>query len=126
MAMPFASYAQPNDIGVVVFNIAMENRFEGAYVGFAGTKSKPYASYEQLVKLADSTQLAGLCLHHFNAVVRLYAAQALQEKNIAIDKKIDEKMQGDNTTVFTLKGCIANNETLATIYKRDLLKKQYR
>ena len=93
---------------MVVNGMAAHNVYESQTIGIANAKSKQFARYQQLVSIATESQLLDLAMDHANAVVRLYAFQALRERSIAIPKSLQQKFKEDETIVEVLEGCIAN------------------
>src|SRR5690349_20975267 len=66
----------------IVTAIATRNVYEISYmVGFAGTVSEQYLHFKQLLSTATDQQLTDLATNNKNAVVRLYAFQALKQKH---------------------------------------------
>lgn len=111
---------------VVVSEMAAHDIYESETVGIANARSKQFARYQQLVSIATDAQLLSLANTHPNAVVRLYAYQALRERNIAIPKALLQKFNEDETLVQTLEGCIANKFPVSKLAGKHLsAKSQY-
>lgn len=93
---------------MVVNGMAAHNVYESETVGIANALSKQFQRYQQLLAIATDDQLLSLAKEHNNAVVRLYAFQALRERNITIPISLQQKFKDDETIVPVLEGCIAN------------------
>ena len=72
------------------------------------SKSQQNKRYEALLKTASVEELTNLATKHKNAVVRLYAFQALVLKLKDIPKEIIDQFNNDATMVDTLRGDIAD------------------
>lgn len=105
---------------MVVNGLAAHNIYESETVGIANARSQQFVRYQQLVSIATEEQLLSLAGEHSNAVVRLYAYQALQERNIAIPKSLQQKFKTDQTIVQTLEGCIADKHPLYKLAAKPL------
>ena len=91
---------------LIISEIENSNIYEMSYtVGYAGTISKQYLRFKQLLQLATGKQLSELAVNHNNAVVRLYAYQALKQKSVPIPENIVVYFTNDHTFVKTLWGC---------------------
>ena len=97
---------------MVVNGMAAHNVYESETVGIANAVSKQFQRYLQLIAIATEEQLLDLATNHTNAVVRLYAFQALRERKINIPKGLQQKFKDDETRVNVLEGCIANQFAL--------------
>jgi hypothetical protein len=113
---------QPNDsLKAVVTAIANNNVYEVSYtVGFAGTVSKQYLHFKQLLSLATEQQLTHLATLSKNAVVRLYSLQALRQKHASIPNSLLEQFQHDRTIVMTLNGCNGDKRTVSELMEKNL------
>ena len=113
---------QTNDsLKAVVTAIANSNVYEVSYtVGFAGTVSKQYLRFKQLLSLATEQQLTDLASLNENAVVRLYALQALRQKHANISGSLLEQFQHDRTIVTTLNGCNGDKKTVSELTSWNL------
>lgn len=112
------TYAQGLQIAglpAVVNGIAAHNVYESETVGIANAKSMQFVRYQQLVTIATEEQLLALAAENANAVVRLYAYQALVERKIKIPKSLHQKFKADETKVNALEGCIANQYTVSQL-----------
>jgi hypothetical protein len=89
-------------------------------VGFAGTASKQYQRFQQFLSVATEQQLTELAARHKNAVVRLYAFQALKKKKADIPAGLWEQFINDGTAVSTLNGCIGDKKTVSELVKESL------
>ena len=98
------------------------NIYEMSYtVGYAGTISKQYLRFKQLLQLATSKQLSELAVNHNNAVVRLYAYQALKQKLVTIPENIIAFFAIDHTVVKTLWGCFGGSQMISVLVKQHLI-----
>ena len=104
----FAQGLQIAALPMVVNGMAAHNVYESETIGIANARSKQFERYQQLISIATKEQLLDLANEHGNAVVRLYAFQALRERNIAIPKSLQQKFKDDETIVPVLEGCVAN------------------
>jgi len=113
---------QSNDsLTTVIKAIANSNIYEVSYtVGYAGSISKQYQRFEQLLSLATEEQLLDLAAHNKNAVVRLYAFQALKRKKIKIPDNLIRQFQHDNTIVQMLKGCVGDKKSVNALVQQDI------
>lgn len=110
----FISYAQKESMLTTTVNeIANHNIYETTNnAGYAGVVSKQYHRFELLISLATEEQLSGLATHNANAVVRLYALQALKRKKINIPTGMKQQFQKDTTIVKTLDGCLGDEKSV--------------
>lgn len=104
----FAQGLQIAALPMVVNGMAAHNVYESETIGIANARSKQFERYQQLISIATKEQLLDLAGEHTNAVVRLYAFQALRERNISIPKSLQQKFKDDETIVPVLEGCVAN------------------
>ena len=113
---------ETNDsLNTVVTAIAVHDVYEASYtVGFAGTVSKQYLLFKQLLSLATDQQLADLAAQNQNAVVRLYAFQALKQKKANIPNSLLEQFQHDNTIVTSLNGCDGHKMKVKALANQQL------
>jgi hypothetical protein len=95
--------------------IATHNRYESAHVGVAGIKSRQYTRFESLLPLASVNELEEMATADTNAVVRLYALQALHHKGVTIAAALKKKFAEDKTLVFTLNGCIGGEQSVQSL-----------
>lgn len=89
-------------------------------VGYAATVSKQILRFNQLINIANDTQLTALAINHSNAVVRLYAYQALKQKVTAIPQDVISHLINDHTVVETLWGCFGGSKAISSLAKEDL------
>ena len=89
-------------------------------VGYAGVVSKQYQRFEKLISLANQEQLTDLAIHNPNAIVRLYALQALKRKKIHISDGMIQQFQNDNTVVETLEGCLGDKKSVNMLSIQEL------
>jgi hypothetical protein len=117
-----SGYAQKQadyPVKTAIQEMADQNLYETSRtVGFAGTESKQYQRFQQLMSL-PTDRLIELA-HHKTAVVRLYAYQALKKKEADIPGSLSDLLMNDRTLVATLNGCIAGRKTVSELAKQDL------
>jgi hypothetical protein len=117
----FGQQRQEDSLTMIVAAIARSNVYEASYtVGYRGMVSKQYQRFEQLIDLATEKQLLALVEQHKNAVVRLYAFQALKARKVAISEKLKRQFHDDKTVVKVLKGCVADERSLSVLATQDL------
>ena len=109
---------------MVVFEMAAHNIYESETIGIANAKSKQFARYQQLVAKASEEQLLELTAHT-NAVVRLYAYQALRAKGGPIPNDIQQKFKDDTTSVQSMQGCVINKYTVSKLASTPLSAKSF-
>lgn len=123
----FLSYAQDEKfeaLPVVVFEMAAHNVYESETIGIANAKSKQFARYQQLVAKASEEQLLQLTSHS-NAVVRLYAYQALRQKGVNIPESLVQKFKADTTSVQSMQGCVINKYPVSKLAAASLSAKSF-
>ena len=110
-----SSYGQINEsLEKVVQEIAISNIYEVSYtVGFAGSVSEQYLRFNKLLSLATEQQLTDMAAQNKNAVVRLYALQALRQKHVKIPDNLLKQFQNDQTIVRLLNGCNGHKMTVS-------------
>jgi hypothetical protein len=102
--------------------IAHANTYESGYtIGYAGSVSKQYQRFGQLRQLATGRQLAHLAARHKNAVVRLYALQALRQGNMPVGQSLALLFQHDHAMVLVLDGCTGSRRTVHELAEEYLL-----
>lgn len=104
----------------VVRSIAKHNVYEGPLTGFAGTASKQYGRFETLRVKAGIEKLITLATGHNNAVVRLYAFQALIFNKEPIPRELKLKFASDTSFVKILNGCIGGERKVNEIVAHPL------
>jgi hypothetical protein len=119
-----SGYAQKqvdNPLKTAIQEMADHDLYETSRtVGFAGTVSKQYQRFQQLLSLATERQLVELAAEHKNAVVRLYAFQALKKRKAVIPGGLFEQFMNDRTRVTTLNGCVGDKKTVGDLATQDL------
>jgi hypothetical protein len=113
-----SGYTQNIHLTSVVFvvnEMAAHNIYESSTIGFALQKSKQYERFQQMNNIATDDQLIELASNHENGVVRLYAYQALKQRNIVIPKHLTEKFKNDQTRVNIFIGCIRDVKSINSI-----------
>lgn len=117
----FGQRQSDDSLATVVKAIANNNVYEVSLtVGYAGTVSEQLQRFDLLLSLATSDQLMDIAAHNKNAVVRLYAFQALKRKKIEIPKSLIQQFQNDNTVVEMLNGCVADKKSVNTLAQHNL------
>lgn len=117
----FGQKQKSNSVAPVVNAIAKSNVYEVSYtVGYAGTISKQYERLVKLSSLATEQELLAIAAQNKNAVVRLYALQALKQKKIRIPQELLRQFQNDHTMVKMLKGCIGDQKRVNVLFQQDL------
>ena len=113
---------QNNDsLATVVKEIANNNVYEVSYtVGIAGAISQQLQRFDLLLSLSTNEQLLNLATHNKNAVVRLYAFQALRHKKIEIPAALIQQFQNDKTIVKMLNGCIGDKKSVSTLAQQNI------
>ena len=122
MLTAFISFGQkPNLLNSTVNEIAKYNIYETTNtVGYANVISKQYQRFELLISLATEEQLTNLATHNKNAIVRLYALQALKRKKINISSVMRQQFQNDITIVETLEGCLGDKKSVHMLAMQEL------
>jgi hypothetical protein len=88
--------------------IAALEQIEGEYIGYAGVKSKQPRYTPLLVRCADTSDLVRYT-NSKNAIVKVFAFDALREKKYPFLKKIFEAHLFDKQEFYTFGGCIKMN-----------------
>ena len=123
----FGQTAMYDQVTKIVKELATTNRYDESFtIGIGGIISPQYQLFEQLVSLATPQQLLDLTTHK-NAVVRLYAFQALKRKQVVIPDKYLKQFDNDQTLITVMRGCILEqqpvnmliNHTLSAAYKSN-------
>lgn len=110
-----------DSLTTIVNEIDSSNVYEMSYtVGFAGTISKQYSRFKKLLQWASNNELSELAIHHRNAVVRLYALQALRRNKVSIAEDIIEQFKNDPAQVTTLYGCQGGIGTVSFLSQQNL------
>lgn len=105
----------------IVKEIAKSNIYEESYtIGYAGTISKQFQRFDELLTIATKEQLMELAAYNKNAVVRLYAYQALKRNKIKIPDTLIHKFRQDNSIVQILQGCIGDKKSVKELAQQDL------
>lgn len=112
----------PQDsLQTVVAEITSRNVYEkSSSIGYAAAVSEQYRRFRWLVSSATVQQLTNLAARHKNAVVRLYAFQALKQKHASIAGDLLKQFQHDETMVETLEGCIGEKKTVKELAAQNL------
>jgi hypothetical protein len=111
MSRPAEATASPLKTGpipslkVLVATISKGNRVESAHIGFGGSPSTQWATYEMLKNTATEKQLVALT-DHKNAAVRCYSFQALVAKKSPQTFNVLLRHLHDNAGVDTQSGCV--------------------
>ncbi len=105
----------------IVREIAKSNVYEmPATPGYSGTPSQQSIRYRELVKSASIDQLTELATKNKNAVVRLYAFNALVSKLKDVPQEIIDQFRNDKTIIIVLNGDVANKTPLNIVAERCL------
>ena len=122
LMIAFISYGQKDNLLTSTVNeIAKHNIYETTNtVGYAGIVSKQYQRFELLTSLATEEQLTNLATSNKNAIVRLYALQALNRKKIDISSVLKLQFQNDNTIVETLDGGLGDKKSIHLLAMQEL------
>lgn len=124
-AFSFGQRQKGDSLAIVVKAMAGSDIYEVSHtVGYAGSVSKQFQRFELLLSLATEQQLTDLAACNKNAVVRLYALQALKQKKANIPQSLMSQFQNDRTIVTMLKGCIGDKKAVNELAKQNL-KSQY-
>lgn len=102
----------------VIDNIAEYNRVDGPFIGIGATKSKQYERFETIIKF-DERKLIELTRHK-SPVVRVYAFDALFQKNYSKMFSIFEEHASDTTEFVELSGCLEFTKTVNADFLQKL------
>jgi hypothetical protein len=117
----FGQQHKADSLTALVNEMARSNVYETSYtVGYAGTVSKQYERFQQLVAFATEQQLLSLAQKHQNAVVRLYSLQALKRRKVAISPQLNRQFINDKTIVKMLNGCVGDEKPLNVLFEQEL------
>lgn len=106
----FAQNVTNKNFSKTIKEIAAFNIYETTCtVGFSNMPSTQYERFKLLASHANDEDLILLAGTHKNAVVRLYAFQALKKREIEMPASIVEKFKNDVSEVISLQGCLAEN-----------------
>ena len=116
----FGQTAMNDQVTKIVNEIATTNRYDESYtIGIGGIISTQYQLFQQLAQLATPQQLVDL-INHKNAVVRLYAYQALRRKKVKISEGIMTDFANDRTLITVMRGCIMEQQPVSTLINHKL------
>ena len=119
--LSFGQKQKVDSLAPILKAMAINNVYEvSTTVGYAGSVSKQYLRFEKLLSLATIKQLIDIATNDKNAVVRLYALQALKREKIIISTALIQQFQNDQTIVEVLNGCIGNKKSVNTLAQQDL------
>ncbi len=104
-------------VNSIVSSISNHNVFESAHVGFAGVPSRQYILYKKLDAVASNEELRELAKNNKNAVVRLYAFEALLNRK-EVTEEINKQFQNDQAMVYTLQGCVGGRSNVKDVAHR--------
>ena len=117
----FGQRQSDDSLATVVKEIANNNVYEVSYtVGIAGAISSQLQRFDLLLSLSTNDQLLNLATHNKNAVVRLYAFQALKHKKIEIPTALNQQFQNDKTIVEMLNGCVGDKKSVSTLAQQNI------
>lgn len=109
-----------NTVIQMLNEISNHNIYEYKTVGIAGRLSEQYLRFEKLERVATIGELIHISKNHKNAVVRLYAFQALKCKGILIPKDLQEQFSNDKSEIKTLNGCFGNISKINELSKENI------
>lgn len=116
----YAQTAKNNDLRIILEEMAVQNTYEvSSTIGYGGTISKQSILFNRMLHYASSTEMISIATNNKNAVVRLYAFQALKRTNTEIPAALLEKVQKDETIITTVDGCIVNEKKLSDLARQD-------
>ncbi len=95
------------------------NSYESAFVGFAGSASEQRKRGVSLIKKASAKELAYVAQYDKNGVARLYAYEALKEKDAAKAKQLLPIMQRDTVKINTLIGCMGGKKAINELLNEE-------
>ena len=96
--------------------IAVTNEVHSKHVGLGGGKSQIYNAYERLRDNLNTEDIFPL-LSHDSSAVRIYAYNAIVEKDSTLSGRAWKEIKGKNDQVYTQSGCIGMNETIKNLIK---------
>lgn len=88
---------------------------ESVSFGFAGTESKQWERFEDLLKTASAPELLKLAGHDRHAIVRIYALKALKTKGVKIPSSLVAQFSEDHSRIQTRDGCIGGEQTASEL-----------
>ena len=120
-AFSFGQKPNSDSVAILARAIANNDIYEVGYtVGYNGSISQQNQRFQRLLFLATEQQLIDLASNYDNAVVRLYAFQALRQKKANITEVLFKQFQNDKTIVTVLKGCIGDKKAVNDLAKQNL------
>lgn len=105
-----------DSIDYYVNQIAIKNEVHSEHIGFGGSKSDIYIVYERLRDNLKTKDLFPL-LKHDSTAVRIYAYNAIIEKDSTLSERAWKEIKGKNDLVHTQSGCLGMNETIRNMIK---------
>jgi hypothetical protein len=113
--------ADSDPVKKIVREMARSNVYEiSTTIGYSGAPSKLGARYKELLKYASTDQLTELATKNKNAVVRLYAFNALVNKEREVPQAIIDQFRNDKTIITVLNGDTSNKSPVNVIAERCL------
>jgi hypothetical protein len=100
--------------------LAMQERVESEQIGFSGSFSEVYKSYEELKKQASLEELS-LLLRHPSTNVRYYALMGLVERDSSNKANYYQKLTGKYDSLSTQNGCVVMSGELWEFTRYRLL-----
>jgi hypothetical protein len=91
-----------------------------SHVGYSGAVSQESLLFKKLLLSATSKQLEDVALNNKSVIVRLYALQALKQKDTTVSEAISNRFESDNTFVTMLDGCLAYEKTVKDLAMENL------
>jgi hypothetical protein len=89
----------------LTYYLAMQERVESQQVGFSGSFSEVYQSYEELQQQASLEELT-LLLRHHSPNVRYYALMGLVKRDSINKADYYQQLAGKYDSLNTLNGCV--------------------
>ncbi|MFT5581578.1 MAG: hypothetical protein ACI9G9_000829 [Psychromonas sp.] len=93
-----------------------KNEVHSAHIGFGGNKSRIYIAYERLRDNLTIEEIISL-LKHDSTEVRIYAYNAIVEKDSTKSELACKEIKGKNDQVYTQSGCLGMNESITNVIK---------
>ena len=121
----FGQQDKANLIKSLIKEIAANDLYERTYtVGYFGAVSRQMQLFQELMSNGSECELTEIALNNKNAVVRLYAFQAIKMKVESISHSLIEKFTSDSSQVITLIGCLGSKETVNKLAFEPLSKQK--
>lgn len=116
----FGQVSTRDTIHKMVTEMVATNRYDENFsIGIGGILSKQYQLFQRLVQIATPQQLIELTSHK-NAVVRLYAFQALRSKEVIIPERTLKQFANDTSIITVMRGCIVLQQSMNLLIEHKL------